>query len=71
MIKNILQILQKDLDALFLGDTMLDYLAANEAGIPFLLVDWGYQKIETDKLIRTTSSAREVINFLKSDLSSF
>lgn len=64
MIKNILRGEIRSSEAFFLGDTELDYLAAQEAAIPCLIVEWGYKPENFGAVCTTIRDPREIISIL-------
>ena len=64
MIRNIVAEFPEVLSALFIGDTEWDFRAAQEASIPCVIVDWGYQKLNFGAEIKTIANPDEVLSLL-------
>jgi len=64
MIKNILSNFPRERTPVYVGDTVGDYLSAQEAGISCVIVEWGYQKPDLTaysyKTIRTPDQVFQI-----------
>lgn len=67
MIKSILSEWSRSSGAFFLGDTELDFLAAQEAAIPCLIVDWGYNPQNFGGMCKTIREPGEIIPILSNE----
>lgn len=49
-------------DAVYVGDTQSDHLAATSAGLPFIGVTWGYGRPFCERLVETPQELREALS---------
>lgn len=58
-------------EAIFIGDTRLDYLASQDAGFKFIFVEWGYGKLpsdsESDRVESWDSLEQTILNVIQTE----